>query len=128
MTIGIRQIQVLPIQAGGLVYQAATATPVVSATMGSTATGGLLQSPVPTLGNVYWVSTSTVSAEATTFVTSATQLAASGIKNLYLSDVVALCSNCIVITIQLAFSILNKSASNSFDLCPVSSTAEVTYI
>ena len=97
MTIGSLQIQERLIQAVGQASQAATATPVVSATMGSTATGGLLQSPVPTLGNVYWVSTSTVSAEATTFVTSATQLAASGIKNLFLSDVVALCSNCIVI-------------------------------
>ena len=38
------------IQADLLVYQAATATPVVSPTMGTTATGGLLQSPVPTHG------------------------------------------------------------------------------
>ena len=35
-----------------LVYQAATATPVVSATMVAAETGGLLQSPVPTHGNV----------------------------------------------------------------------------
>ena len=52
MTIGILQIQALPIQAVGLVYQAATVTPVVSAAVVTTGTGGLLQSPVPTHGNV----------------------------------------------------------------------------
>ena len=41
------------IQAVGLVYQAATATPVVSAAMETAGTGGLLQSLVPTRGNVY---------------------------------------------------------------------------
>ena len=52
MTIGTLQIQALPIQAVGLVYQAATATPVVSATVGAAGTGGLLQRPVPTHGYV----------------------------------------------------------------------------
>jgi len=41
------------IQADLLVYQAASATPVVSAAMAATGTGGLLQSPVPTRGYVY---------------------------------------------------------------------------
>ncbi len=43
------QIQGLLIQAVGLVYQAATATPVFRIN-GNYGTGGLLQSPVPTLG------------------------------------------------------------------------------
>ena len=81
MTIGILQIQGLLIQADGLVYQAATATPVVSPTMGATGTGGLLQSPVPTHGDVTWTTASTLSTEASTFETSAFLLVASGIKN-----------------------------------------------
>ena len=40
------------IQAVGQVYQAATATPVVSTAVGTTATGGLLQSPVPYRGEL----------------------------------------------------------------------------
>ncbi|MDA9836047.1 hypothetical protein N9C00_03725 [Flavobacteriales bacterium] len=45
-----------------------------------------------------------------------------GIRHLNLSDAVALCSNGVVISIQLAFRIFDKSSSNSFDLRPVSST------
>ena len=68
------------IQADGLAYQAATATPVVSSAMGSTATGGLLQS-LQSLGGVYCTTSTTISPEATTTVTTtATQLVASGIK------------------------------------------------
>ena len=63
-----------------------------------------------------------MSSDTATFKTTAFLLVASGIKNLYLSDVVALCSNCVVISIHLAFSILLRSSSNSFDLSPVSST------
>ena len=40
------------IQADLLVYQAASATPVVSTTMGTSDSGGLLQSLVPTHGVV----------------------------------------------------------------------------
>ena len=82
MTIGTPQIQALPIQAVGLVYQAATATPpVVSTTMeATTAPGGLLQSPVPTLGSVVWTSTATMSAGKAPIVTTAFLLVASGIK------------------------------------------------
>ena len=52
MTIGILQMEERLIPAVGLVYQAATATPVVSTTMGTSGTGGLLQSPVPARGDV----------------------------------------------------------------------------
>jgi len=45
-----------------------------------------------------------------------------GIRHLNLSDAVALCSNGVVISIQLAFRIFDKSSSNSFDLRPISST------
>ena len=69
------------IRAVGLVYQAASATPVVSTAMGTTATGGLLQSPVPTHGFVLCTTTSTLSTETTTVATSAFLLVASGIKN-----------------------------------------------
>ena len=68
------------IQADLLVYQAAYATPVVSATMGTTGTGGLLQSPVPAHGCGDWT-TATMSTETTTLETTASQLVASGIKN-----------------------------------------------
>ena len=44
-------------------------------------TGGLLQSPVPTLGCVDWTTTSTVSTEATIRTTSAFLLVASGINH-----------------------------------------------
>ena len=81
MTIGILQIQGLLIQAVGLVYQAATAIPVFSAAVGTSATGGLLQSLVPTLGYVVCTTTATMSTETASFTTTATQLAASGIKN-----------------------------------------------
>ena len=67
------------IRADLLVYQAATATPVVSTALGSTGTGGLVQSLVPTPGNVDWNSTTTVSYETpqATYST-ASQLVASG--------------------------------------------------
>jgi hypothetical protein len=73
------------IQAVGLVYQAAFAAPVVSTTMETTGTGGLLQSPVPTPGFpnhgiVDWAEPPTVSTEETTFDSSAFLLVASGIK------------------------------------------------
>jgi len=69
------------IQVVGQVYQAATATPVVSTAMESSGAGGLLQSPVPTHGNVNWSITATMSAETTTIETTAILLVASGIKN-----------------------------------------------
>ena len=81
MTIGTRQIQALLIQAVGLVYQAASATPVVSTSMASTGTGGLLQSPVPTHGHVGWTTTTTMFTATTSIATSAFLLVASGIKN-----------------------------------------------
>ena len=70
------------IQAVLMVFQAATATPVVSATLETTATGGLLQSPVPTRGIVYCSMATTLSAEkAASVVTTAFLLVASRIKN-----------------------------------------------
>jgi len=57
-----------------------SATPMAATTMVTTATGGLLQSPVPTLGDVDWSTTSTMSTESTTIETAAFLLAASGIK------------------------------------------------
>ena len=81
MTIGILQIQGLLIQAVGLAYQAASASPVVSTAMGTTATGGLLQSLVPTHGVVHWAPTTSLSTETATVATSASQFVASGIKN-----------------------------------------------
>jgi len=69
------------IQAVSMAIQAATATPVVSATMGTTGYGGLLQSPVPTHGSMDWAAASAMSAEATTFEAAAFLLVASGIKN-----------------------------------------------
>ena len=65
-----------------LVFQAATATPVVSTSMVTTATGGVLQSPVPTHGYVYCTTTTTMLAESTSTVeTTAFLRVASGIKN-----------------------------------------------
>ena len=69
------------IQADLLVYHSATATPVVSTAMVTPATGGLLQSLVPTHGYVNWTSTTSLSTEATPVGTSAFLLVASGIKN-----------------------------------------------
>ena len=78
------------IQAVGQVYQAATATtPVVSASVDTTGTGGLLQSPVPTHGGVYCSTTSALSSEATMIEATAFLLVASGIKILNYSDAVA---------------------------------------
>jgi hypothetical protein len=51
MTIEIRLIQQVPIQAVGQVYQAASVPPV-STTLRATDTGGLLQSPLPAHGGV----------------------------------------------------------------------------
>ena len=62
-------------------YQAATASPVVSTAMGSTVTGGLLQSPVPTRGFVCCTTTTTLSTETTPIEATAFLLVASGIKN-----------------------------------------------
>ena len=81
MTIGTLQIQGLLIQADLLVYQAAPASPVVSTTMGSTESGGLLQGPVPTPGVVHCTTSSSVSTGSATIKASAFLLAASGIKN-----------------------------------------------
>ena len=90
MTIGIIQIQERLIQAVGLVYQAATAPPLVSTSMEvvfvtgivgiASGTGGLLQSPVPTRGNMDWPTTTAISTEAAAFGTAAFLLVASGIK------------------------------------------------
>ena len=88
------------IQADLMVYQAATATPLVSTSMDTPATGGLLQSPVPTHGDVNCTTTSTVFTETASIGTTAFLLVASGIKNLYLNNAVALCSNGVVISIQ----------------------------
>ena len=84
MPIGTLQIQERLIQAVGLVYQAATATPVVvvSATMDTSATGGrLLQSPVPTHGVGLSAPASSMSAATTTINPWAFLLVASGINH-----------------------------------------------
>jgi len=81
MNIGTLQIQALLIQAVGQVYQAASATPVVSTAMETTGTGGLLQSLVPPHGGVDWTATTTLSSETAAFETTAFLLVASGIKN-----------------------------------------------
>ena len=80
MIIGTLQIHGLLIQAVGLVYQAATATPVVSIAMGTTGSGGLLQSPVPTRGIIVCTTSTAMSDETTSVETSAFLLVASGIK------------------------------------------------
>ena len=77
------------IRAVSLAFQAATATLVVSTSMETTEAGGLLQSPVPTLGDVNWTTSTAVSAGTTTVKTTAFLLAASGIRYLNLSDAVA---------------------------------------
>jgi len=61
------------------------------------ATGGLLQGPVPPLGHGGCGTAGTKSSGSLKLETMAFLLVASGIKNLYLSDAVALCSNCVVI-------------------------------
>ena len=66
------------IQADLLVCQAATATPLVSATLGTTATCGLLQSQVYSRGDVDCTAATAVSAGTTTIVTTAFLLVASG--------------------------------------------------
>ena len=81
MTIGTRQIQAQLIQAVGLVCQAATATPVVLATKEATETGGLLQSPVPTHGDVSCSTSTTMSTETTTIEALAFLRVASRINN-----------------------------------------------
>ena len=71
-------------QVVGQVCQAASATPVVSATMESSVTGGLLQSPVPPLGDAYWSTNTPMSSDKPAVEASANLLVASGIKNLKL--------------------------------------------
>ena len=79
------------IQAVGQVFQAADSTPVLSSTMEASGTGGLLQRLVLLdLGSVNCSATTPMSSETTACRTTAPQLVASGIKNLYLSDAVAL--------------------------------------
>jgi len=68
------------IQAVGLVYQAATATTVISTTIYSSDTGGLLQSLVPTPGTVNWTTTTTMSPETPSIEASAFLLVAFGIR------------------------------------------------
>ena len=70
------------IQADLLAFQAASATCLVMADSEVTGTGGLLQSPVPTLGHVNWTAT-TKSTYSTPIgiETAAFLLVASGIKN-----------------------------------------------
>ena len=77
------------IQAVSQAFQAATATPVISAAMDTTETGGLLQIPVPTHGILYWATTTTMSAGTAKIGAAAILLVASGIRDL--SDAVALC-------------------------------------
>jgi hypothetical protein len=77
------------IRADSLAFQAASATPVGSAAVEASDTGGRLQSPVPTLGGVFWSTTSTMFTDTTTVGTMASQLVASGIKILNYSDAVA---------------------------------------
>ena len=81
MTIGTLQIQGPPIQVDSHVYQAAHATPVVSASMVTSGTGGLLQSLVPTHGVVICTTSPAMSTGTAAIDTAATQLVASGIKN-----------------------------------------------
>ena len=69
------------IQADLMVGQAATATPVVSAALEASGTGGLLQLPVPSHGDVGWTAATAMLAEAATLETAAFLLVASGIKN-----------------------------------------------
>ena len=64
MTIGAIQIQALRIQVVGLVCQSATATSIVGPPIVA-ASGGLLQSPVPSHGFVIWAYTTTMSADMT---------------------------------------------------------------
>lgn len=83
MTIGITQIMALLIQAVGLVCQAASSTIVVSPTKSTRVAGGLLQICflILTRGPVNWMTTTTLSGEATKVPKSAYPLVASGIKN-----------------------------------------------
>jgi hypothetical protein len=67
------------IRAVGQAFQAAASSPFFSTTLGSTATGGLLQSPVPTHGNVLCSSTTTMSTGTPAIESSAFLLVASGI-------------------------------------------------
>ena len=85
----------------------ASATPVGSAAMKATDTGGRLRSPVPTHGDEDWVTTTTLCIETLTIETTAFQLVASGIKILNYSDVVAQCYRYLV-------SVLLKSSKPFF--------------
>jgi hypothetical protein len=71
-------------QVVGQVCQVATATPVVSPTVEASGTGGLLQSPVPPLGDAYWSTNPPMSSDTPAVEASANLLVASGIKNLKL--------------------------------------------
>jgi len=71
------------IQADLLVYQTATAFPVVSTSMATSEIGGLLQSLVPPRGCVYCSTAASMSTEATTITTTVTRFVASGIKTQY---------------------------------------------
>ena len=77
------------IRADSLAFRAAAATPVGSATMEATGSGGLLQSPVPTHGVVSCTTSATMVSDTTTIEATASQLVASGIKILNYSDAVA---------------------------------------
>ena len=70
------------IQADSMAFQAAYAYSVVTATLDTPVPGGLLQSPVPTRGDVYCTAATTMSTEAATVETTAFLLVASGIKNI----------------------------------------------
>ena len=69
------------IQADLMAFQVAFASPGVSTTMVIAVTDGLLQSLVPSHGNVDWSKTMSMSSGATTFNTWAFLFVASGIKN-----------------------------------------------
>ena len=68
-------------RAVSLAFQAATASPVVSTSMDSSGTGGLLQSLVPAHGSVHCTTPTTMSAVTPTLRAQAILLVASGIKN-----------------------------------------------
>ena len=57
------------IQAVLMVFQVASTNPEVSTTMGTKVYGGLLQSPIPTRGNVSCPATTAMSTEAPAFAT-----------------------------------------------------------
>ena len=83
MTIGIRLMQERPIQAVGQAFQAdSTTLCLVSTTLVTTPTGGLLHRPLTTLGNIGCSTTMTISSDPSLLEVTAFLLVASGIKNL----------------------------------------------